>query len=223
MNGQSNNAKQFRCNSFFIRLGDKAVFLALALGIISLLSACVSIPNPNEPPVRLSDLSYQDTNQNAYLWISGYRSEGMTDYATVIRIDDVNVPDEYLPGAGEPPYYSWLLEIPAGKHVIEILYKENDLISGVLLGAISYGLGGALTFEKSRQTLTFIAEPNQTYHPFVADGCSQEEYFWIEYWGPYVAGTETAQRVFTGIFQKTDMRKPKPVVAGERPNQKPCE
>jgi len=33
MNGQSNNAKQFRCNSFFIRLGDKAVFLAFTLGL----------------------------------------------------------------------------------------------------------------------------------------------------------------------------------------------
>jgi len=77
MNGDSNNINQLWCNSFFIRLGDKAVFLAFALGIISLLNACVSIPNPNEPPVRLSDFTYQDTGQNAYLWTSGSRVYGI--------------------------------------------------------------------------------------------------------------------------------------------------
>jgi len=207
MNGQSNNAKQLWCNYFFIRLGDKAVFLAFALGIISLLNACVSIPNPNEPPVRLSDLTYQDTDQNAYLWTSGtneWKRFDLADFATVIRIDDVNVPNEYLPEAGMPPLYSWLLEIPAGKHVIEILYKEEDLIT-------------FFTYEKSRQTLTFMAEPNQTYHPFAGDECSME-YFWIEDWGPYVAGTETAQDTWN--LHKTDMIKP--VVAGEAPKDVSC-
>jgi len=142
----------------------------------------------------------------------------MTDFATVIRINDVNVPDEYLPGAGEPPYYSWLLEIPAGKHVIEILYKEEDFISDFF----AYGLGG-LFFEKSQQTLTFMAESNQTYHPFVADVCSKD-YFWIEDWGPYIAGTETAQSTYflqDGYFlHETNMTKP--VVAGEAPKKVSC-
>jgi len=72
------------------------------------------------------------------------------------------------------------------------------------------------TFEKSRQKLTFTAEPNQTYHPFVTDECSKD-YFWIEDWGPYVAGTETAQST---NLHETDMIKP--VVAGERPKDVSC-
>lgn len=223
MNEDSNNTKQLWCNSLFIRLGDKAVFLAFALGIISLLSACVSIPNPNEPPVRISDFTYQDAGQNAYLWTSGSRwgkgifnKDGfflnLADFATITRINNVNVPDEYLPKAGELPLYSWLLEIPAGKHVIEILYKEEDLVSGIFC----YGLC-ALFFEKSQQTLTLMAEPNQTYHPFTADDCSKN-YFWIEDWGPYVAGTETAQAIWN--LHETDLTKP--VVAGERPKKDSC-
>ncbi len=202
MNGDSNNINQLWCNYFFIRLGDKAVFLAFALGIISLLNACVSIP-PNEPPIRLSDLTYQDTDQNAYLWTSGLRGVGffVDDNATITRINDINVPDEYLPEAGAPPYSSWLLEIPAGEHVIEILHKGEVFL-----------LISSIWLEKSRQTLTFMAEPNQTYHPFAADDCSKN-YFWIEDWGPYVAGTETAQKTF--FFHNSDITKP--VVVGERP------
>ena len=68
--------------------------------------------------------------------------------------------------------------------------------------------------KKTRQTLTFMAEPNQTYHTFAADDCSKS-YFWIENWGPYVAGTETAQSTWN--LHDTDMTKP--VVAGERPKK----
>ncbi len=142
MNGQSNNAKQFRCNSFFIRLGDKAVFLVFTLGIISLLNACETKPNPNEPPVRLSGLSYQDTNDTAYIWTSGATTDGSigdADFATITRIDDINVPDEYLPEAGKGPYYTWLLEIPIGKHTAEILFKQNIASTAAYISVTSAG------------------------------------------------------------------------------------
>ena len=241
MNGDSNNTKQFRCNSFFIRLGDKAVFLALALGIISLLSACISIPNPNEPPVRLSGLSYQDTNDTAYIWTSGTTVDesffGEVDgsigvdyyYATITKIDDINVPDEYLPRVGKLPYWTWLLEIPVGKHTVEILHKEYHL-----LGA----------HEKSRQTLTFMARPGQEYHPFTSVSCSKvfscgackyKEYFWIEqrhipstYRNDDGAGYEGETVQWIGLHE-LNMTKTSvfstlySAAAGERPYLKPCE
>jgi len=43
------------------------------------------------------------------------------------------------------------------------------------------------------------------------------EYFWIEDWGPYVAGIETAQSI---SLHETDMTKP--VVAGEAPKMVSC-
>ena len=224
MNGQSNNAKQFRCNSFFIRLGDKAVFLVFTLVIISLLNACESIPNPNEPPVRLSGLSNQDTNQFAYIWTSGTTTEGSIGgdfyYASITKIDDINVPDEYLPEAGRAPSYSWLLEIPVGKHTAEILFKQSNFFMGAS--------------EKSRQTLTFMAKPYQEYYPFASVSCSRE-YFWIAHLVSNYYASADFQRKRTNYRQGTvhhindvrvNMRNrwaiDHEVVAGERPNQKPC-
>jgi hypothetical protein len=218
MNGQSNNAKQFRCNSFFIRLGDKAVFLVFTLGIISLLNACESKPNPNEPPVRLSGLSYQDTTHIAYIWTSGSTWDGSIgqnyDYATITRIDDINVPDEYLPEEGKFPYYTWLLEIPVGKHTVEILLKERGFWSGAT--------------ETSRQTLTFKAKPYQIYHPFTNVSCSRE-YFWIEHFASNSEradyGPVTVQWIMRHTLNMKYMRVSRRynLAAGERPNQKPCE
>ncbi len=204
MNGEADNAKQLRCNYFRIRSGDKIVFLTFALGIISLLNACATTPNVT--PVRIPDLAYLDTSQNAYLWTSGERSGfgNSPDYATITRIDDVNIPAEYLSWAGIEPVFTWLLKIPAGKHVIEILYKETLIVESIV-------------FEKSRQTLTFIAEPNRTYSPFAADQCSRN-YFWIEDWGPYVARSETQRFTFEIMSDLTKL-----VVAGEAPNNNSCE
>jgi len=204
----------------------KIVFLTFILGIISLLNACAT-PHP-VTPVRIPDLAYPDTGQNAYLWTVGRRSLALDepDYAIITRINDVNIPDEYLPSAPGEPWFTWLLEIPAGKHTIEIVYKE-------VLG-ISCGVFGCLAYEQSRQTLTFNADPNRTYSPFAADLVVQKDrdeqlegfrferrkrecdqhYFWIEDWGSYVTGSET-RRFISAIT--TDLTKP--VVAGEAPNQ----
>lgn len=217
MNGQADIYRQ---------LHYKIVFLTFILGIISLLNACVTHP---VTPVRIPDLAYPDTGQNAYLWTVGTRSLGFMDqrdYAYITRINDVNIPDEYLPSAYVEPSLTWILEIPAGKHTIEIVYKE-------VLG-ISCGVFGCLAYEQSRQTLTFNADPNRTYSPFAADlvvpkdrdehlegfrferrkrECDQH-YFWIEDWGSYVTGSETRRLPSDNTTDLT-----KPVVAGEAPNQ----
>ena len=101
-----------------------------------------------------------------------------------------------------------MLEIPAGKHDVEILYKEDTLICGFIT---------CVAVEKSRQTLTFIAEPTRTYSPFTADDCSRT-WYWLEDWGPYIEKSET--------FRPTGMNHSdftKPVVAGEAPNKNSCE
>ena len=218
MNGQADIYRQLRY---------KMVFLTFILGVISLLNACVTTP---VAPVRIPDLAYPDTGQNAYLWTVGTRSLGFMDqrdYAYIARINDVNIPDEYVPDEwGVEPYYTWLLEIPAGKHTIEIVYKERL--------TFFCGMFGCPAYEQSRQTLTFNADPNRTYSPFAADllipkdrdehlegfrferskrECDQH-YFWIEDWGSYVTGSET--RRYTEDHT-TDLTKP--VVAGEVPNQ----
>lgn len=153
MNGQADIYRQLRY---------KIVFLTFILGIISLLNACVTNP---VTPVRIPDLAYPDTGQNAYLWTAGRRSLGFGDpwdYAYIARINDVNIPDEYVPDEwGADPLFTWLLEIPAGKHTIEIVYKE---VLGIFCGGF-----GCPAYEQSRQTLTFNADPNRTYSPFAAD------------------------------------------------------
>ena len=99
-----------------------------------------------------------------------------------------------------------MLEIPVGKHVIEILYKEYSLVCWF----------DCLAFEKSLQTLMFITEPNPTYSPFVSDECSRTD-FWIEDWGLFVASSETKRGLYDNESDLT-----KPVVAGEAPNKNSC-
>jgi len=208
MNADSNNTKLLRCNSFRIRLGGRTAFHVFALGIISLLNACATTPNVT--PVRIPDLTYQDKDQSAYIWTFGLRMSGLfnrPDYAIIIRIDDVNIPDKYLTKGGNFFNISWLLEIPAGEHIVEILYREETLL------CFEYACA---TYEVSRQTLTFIAEPNRTYTPFTSDECSIYN-FWIEDWGLYVPGSKTERYG----SNRTDFTKP--VVAGEAPTKNSCE
>lgn len=194
---------------------NKLDFFTFVLVITSLLNACGTAPSCGTP-CRITGINFHDTDQPAYLWTSGTRLGrasdpnhffNLSDYATVIRIDHVKVPDEFIPRASEIVLNSWLLEIPAGQHEIEILYKEDSLIGG-----------GFYADEKSRQTLNFLAEPNQTYNPFAADQCSKN-YFWIEDWGPYAALTEKSNTRYN--VHNTDMKKP--VVAGMAPTNQSCE
>jgi len=130
MNQKADNAKPLRCNYFRIRSSGKIAFLAFALGILSLLNACATYVPPPWP--RIPDLAYLDTGQNAYLWTTGLSGKinfgNQQDYATITQINDVNIPAKYIPKAVYQPDRSYLLEIPAGKHIVEILYKEHDPI-----------------------------------------------------------------------------------------------
>jgi len=221
MNQKADNAKPLRCNYFCIRSSSKIVFLACALGIILLLNACATYVPP--PPLRIPDLAYLDTGtgQNAYLWTSGLSGKinfgNSHDYATITQINDVNIPARYIPKAVGRPSRSKLLEIPAGKHIVEILYKEVDR-------TLSFLSLTTLAIEQSRQTLTFIAEPNRTYSPFVTDQCSRD-WFWIEDWGPYVAGQKAIHSFIDfidGNIRWIGSDYTKPVVAGEAPNKNEC-
>ena len=190
----------------------KLIFLSLILGALSLLNACAT---DTTTPYRMPNITYPETSQNAYLWTSGERISHpeLWDYATFTKIDGVDVPRTYLPGPGTPPALSYLLEIPSGKHTVEILYKEDILIPTCFL----LFLCPKFAVEKSRQSLMFIAETNHVYTPFADDECDRT-WYWIEDWGSYVEKTK--------IFVVTpDIRSDltKPVVAGEAPKKDSCE
>ena len=202
----------------------KLVFLLLILCALSLLNACVTQPTT---PSRIPALIYPETSQNAYLWTSGKRNSGFeeVDYATFTKIDGVDVPDKYLPGAGQPPFGSFLLEIPGGKHTVEILYKSGNpafdvviILPALFLCVMGGGWGCSFpgVFEKSRQTLGFIAEANHIYASFADDECDRTWYR-IEDWGAYVEKSETI-----GGISNTQSDLTKPVVSGEAP-KKNCE
>jgi hypothetical protein len=190
----------------------------LWLSIAFLLTACASTRSI-ETPVRIPDLVIQDAGESAYLCTTGKAGEvffDLTDFAIITQINDVEMSAEYLPqqvGLSEnvTTVNSYLLEIPSGNHTVEILYKEEDSLDEINI----YWLPSIVRHERSRQTLSFTAGPNQTYVPFVTDKCGRD-FFWIEDWGLYVEGSEVA----LGI-RKSDLTKP--VVAGERPIKGSCE
>ena len=188
------------------------VFLSLVLCTLSLLNACAT---QSTIPSRIPNLTYPETSQNAYLWTAGMRHSApeLADYATFTKIDGVDVPVKYLPDAGFPPGPSFLLEIPTGKHNVEILYKEDVLVPVPCFWPIA---GCEFAIEKSRQTLTFIAEANHIYTPFADDECNRT-WYWIEDWGSYVEKSETLRVMFN---TRSDLTKP--LVAGEAPKKK-CE
>jgi hypothetical protein len=171
------------------------------VGVVGLgLTACATPPTvPSRP---LPAASYVDAAPLAYLWSAGKVRQplfSMQDYAVVTRIDGIEVPDSFVPSAGMEPLFAWGMEIPAGRHVVELLNKET-----VFCGP-SY-LGPACTVtEKSRHTLEFIAEPGRSYTPFVDEKCSRK-WFWVGDSGPYdltsphqkVVAFENAARLVAG-------------------------
>jgi hypothetical protein len=183
---------------------NKICRLAVALIVIFLLNACAAQPTT---PFRIPNIRYPDTGQNAYLWSSGSRIYvfELSDYATITKVDDADVPSEFLPSSGGLPKTSYLLKIPVGKHTVQISYKERALL---------FSMRGP---EVSRQTLIFIAKGNHIYAPFVDDRCARTLY-WIEDWGTYTEGAETTHHTY---YLQSDLTKP--VVAGRAPTNKTCE
>jgi len=166
--------------------------------------------------VRIPDLGIQDAGESAYLCTTGKAGEvffDLPDFAIITQINDVEMSAEYLPqqvglSANVTTVNSYLLEIPSGNHTVEILYKEKDSLDEINI----YWLPSIVRHERSRQTLSFTAEPNRTYVPFVTDKCGRD-FFWIEDWGLYVAGLDRRTHSWYSDWTK-------PVVAGERPPKK---
>jgi hypothetical protein len=185
-------------------------FPVFALGIITLLNACSTTPH------RIDKFTYQETGQMSYLWTSGLDHYGIDfdlyDYAFIVKIDGFNIPLDYLPSEGSAPIGLYLFEIPAGKHVIEIIYKE-ETTGSILMAPMTFPLSFPSVKKRSQKSLTLFTEPNRTYAPFADDQCSQA-WFWVEDRGPYVAGSAGFRLI---ISDRT-----KPVVAGERPDKDSC-
>lgn len=114
------------------------IFPAFAPGIIALCNACSTLPSD---PFRLDHITAQDTSKESCLWTSGIdprdpdNALDLRDYAIIVRINDTDLPQDYLPPGKSIPYEARLLAVPAGKHDITIMYKETmvdavDLLPG---------------------------------------------------------------------------------------------
>lgn len=186
------------CRIIVARLSS--FFIVLGLATFALLTACTT---SNIKPVRVSDLTYLDTGESAYLWNTGTIGGlvvlgGLGDHAFITRIDGFEMSSEYLQRVN-------LLEIPAGEQVIEITYYEERLCGVYCAYA-----------EKARETLTFAARPDRIYAPFATDKCSRE-WVWIEDLGPYLSGSKKQRPL--RMMDKSSMN---PVVAGVAPDERSC-
>ncbi len=199
--------KLLQYKNFGIRPLNYLLKFIFPLTVISLLNACIT--EQEMKPYHMPELVYLESNQSAYIWISGERISfwNKSHYASVIKIDGIYVPAEFLPVANSAPTLSKLLKIPAGRHTTEILYKEDTK---------SCGYKDCIVINKSKQTLTFITEANRTYAPFVDIKCSRA-WFWIEDWGPFTTGTKTTRST---IKNRSDLTKL--VVAGKAPTNISC-
>ena len=171
------------------------------------LSSCATTPTT---PIRLPGLVLPDGGRIAYLWTSGVFYEGfgnLHDFATVTRIGGVKTPDRFVPWIGNPPFVSWLVEIPAGRLEIEIIYEEQTVIC----------YQSCLVMEQTRYDLVLSAEPGHMYAPFVSDKCSRD-WFWVEDLGEFIAGSTTQRRT---RYIWSDLSRQ--VVAGQAPQKSSCE
>ena len=181
------------CRIIFARLSS--FFIVLGLAAVALLTACAT---SNIKPLHVPNLAYLDTGENAYIWnhgsIYGFGLiGGLTDHASITRIDGFELPLEYINRIR-------LLEIPAGERMIEITYSEERLCGVYCAYA-----------EKARETFTFTAMPDRIYAPFARDKCSRE-WIWIEDLGPYLPDSNKQ-------LPKSSMKK---VVAGSAPDEHSC-
>lgn len=180
----------------------------LALLCSLLLGACASGPTT---PFKLTETLGTDSDPPAYLWTSGWsRLTPAYDYATVASVDGIDTPEEFLPSSEKAPVARGLLEISAGTHEIEMLFKEHANIKDAFcLGTCAFA------DEKLRKSIEFAAQPHRIYVPFVSDlyGC---DWFWVEDWGEYEPGMETLRS--GGLKTKLN----RPVVGGRSPSEGEC-
>jgi hypothetical protein len=144
---------------------------ALVATVGVLLSGCAIV---SQPPRPFAAEALDENGGAAYLWSVGKGKQpvfSMQDFAIVTRIDDKPIPSKYRPDAGIEPLVTWRIDIPAGRHVIEIVNKE------CVFSPFS-GIGGCTAFEKSSNSVEFTAAPRRAYTPIVDERCGHK-WFWI--------------------------------------------
>ena len=145
----------------------------LLLAIASTMCGCATV---SQPPQPFATQQIQDSGGVAYLWTAGKAAQpGMRllDYAVVIGIDNNALPPEYRPAAGLQPFVAWRIEVPVGRHVVEVLDKETTL------AFIPFDMTGTLlVMEHETRLVEFTAEAGRTYVPLAADECGRK-WIWI--------------------------------------------
>lgn len=166
----------------------------------------------SQPPRPFANEGLRESGRVAYLWHAGKVKQpafSMQDFAVVTQIDDAVIPSAYRPAAGMWPVVAWRIEIPAGKHRIEILHKETAFCGPSYLGS------ACTVVEKSSHWVEFTAEPGRAYVPVVDEKCGRK-WFWIADSGQQLPGG-------TEKISPLPFSDRVPAVAGETPPEGPCE
>jgi hypothetical protein len=177
----------------------------LALAVASTMCGCATLPPPPRP---FPDEQIHDSGGVAYLWTAGRVDQpamSLLDYAVVISIDGRALPSEYRPAAGTQPFVAWRVEVPVGRHAVEVLDKEETLVCSVL--------GGCLVMDDQTRVIEFVAEAGRAYVPLADDKCFRK-WIWIADAGPVAAEDSNTRQlaVSTGLAN----------VGGESPPEDSC-
>jgi hypothetical protein len=180
----------------------------LVTTVALILSGCTIV---SQPPRPFTADAVRENSGAAYLWSAGKVKQpvfSMQDFAIVTRIDDKPISPEYRPAAGVEPLVTWRIDIPAGKHVIEILNKETSICLTGYLGP------ACVVVEKSSHWVELTAEPSRAYTPIVDEKCGRK-WFWIADSGQLnPAGAKKMSPI--PFIDRV------PAVGGETPPEGPC-
>ena len=144
--------------------------------LFAIASAACGCSTLSQPPQPFAVEQIHDSGGATYLWTAGKAEQSgmrLLDYAVVIGIDNQALPPEYRPAAGLQPIVGWRMEIPVGRHVVQVLDKETTLVF------IPFDFTGTLlVMEHETRLVEFTAEAGRTYVPLAADKCGHK-WIWI--------------------------------------------
>ena len=176
------------------------------LAVASILCGCATQLPP--PPRPFPDDQIRDSGGVAYLWTAGRADQpamSLLDYAIVISIDGRALPPGFRPAAGMQPFLAWRVEVPVGRHAVEVLSKEETLVCSLL--------GGCLVMEDQARVIEFVAEAGRAYVPLADDKCFRK-WIWIADEGHVAAEVPSTRQLTlaTGL----------PTAGGESPPEESC-
>jgi len=177
----------------------------LVLAIASTMCGCATVPLPPRP---FADEQLLDSGGVAYLWTAGRADQpamSLLDYAVVISIDGRALPAEYRPAAGMQPFVAWRVEVPVGRHSVEVLAKEETLVCSLL--------GGCLVMDDQTRVIEFVAEAGRAYVPLADDKCFRK-WIWIADAGLVAAEDSNTRQLALSAGL--------PTVGGEGPPEDSC-